>query len=115
MRPELFAAIALWAAAKFTPELSPNPVLISGGKQGPAVEFTSQERGDGRLAEGQRVQHSDRTLGVRQGYAVHLEGWHAADDVVLRGRAWDGAGGAGLGRAILSRAPWWIDASRAMM
>ena len=44
-RPEVFAAVApCSAAAKFTPELTPKPVLICGGRQDPIVKFTSQER-----------------------------------------------------------------------
>ena len=44
-RPEVFAAVApCSAAAKFTPELTPKPALICGGRQDPIVKFTSQER-----------------------------------------------------------------------
>ena len=44
-RPEVFAAVAPCSAAvKFTPELTPKPALICGGRQDPIIRFTSQER-----------------------------------------------------------------------
>ena len=44
-RPEAFAAVApCSAAAKYSPELTPKPALICGGKADPIVKFQSQER-----------------------------------------------------------------------
>ena len=44
-RPEVFAAVAPCSAtAKYTPELTPKPALICGGKEDPIVKFESQER-----------------------------------------------------------------------
>ena len=44
-RPDVSAAVApCSAAAKFTPELTPKPALICGGRQDSIVKFTSQER-----------------------------------------------------------------------
>ena len=44
-RPEVFAAVApCSAAARFSPELTPKPALIGGGKQDPIVKFESQSR-----------------------------------------------------------------------
>ena len=44
-RPEIFAAVApCSAAAKYSPELTPKPVLICGGKGDPIVKFESQEQ-----------------------------------------------------------------------
>ena len=43
-RPEMFAAVApCSAAAKYSPELTPKPALICGGKQDPIVKFAWQE------------------------------------------------------------------------
>ena len=44
-RPDVFAAVApCSAAAKYSPELTPKPVLICGGKEDPIVKFESQEQ-----------------------------------------------------------------------
>jgi polyhydroxybutyrate depolymerase len=44
-RPEVFAAVAPCSSAvKFSPELTPKPALICGGKEDPIVRFESQER-----------------------------------------------------------------------
>ena len=41
----MFAAVApCSAAAKYSPELTPKPALICGGKEDPIVKFESQER-----------------------------------------------------------------------
>ena len=44
-RPDVLAAVAPCSAgARYSPELTPKPALISGGKEDPIVRFESQER-----------------------------------------------------------------------
>ncbi len=105
-RPEVFAAVApCSAAAKYSPELTPKPALICGGKADPIVKFEAQEREVDALQKVNGCDTSGRALGGRQGDAVSLEGRHAADDVLLRGRARDGTRGNGPDREIFPGTP----------
>ena len=83
-RPDVFAAVAPCSAgAKYSPELTPKPALISGGKEDPIVKFESQEREVDALQKVNGCDPQGAPWADGQGDAVSLEGRHAARDVLL--------------------------------